>query len=399
MKRKIPLTVALSLIILAIALTICATMVFAMRYFSGMVNKVNERRAMYEYVSEIDTLVRENYTGEIDEETLSAQLAKGYVEGIGDPYARYYNTESYALIQQELSGKYTGFGIDLTVDDQNQLVVTNLYKGSAAEKAGIAKQDVVVALDGSTVNGSDYRSVKNRLENSSKLLLSTRRDGVTTVYNLSSGTISLESVEEKVIGNTGYIRLYRFSQNTPEQFKSAYSALLEKDVDNFVFDLRDNTGGSLEAAQDIIAYLMPRGVYANKVSGKGAKTEALSASDTYQMDRPTVTLVNKNTAGEAELFAGVLQEFEQTEVIGDQTAGRSRVQAYFTLASDSAGIRLSVATLQLVTGGSWEGKGITPDQVVTLQEGQSFDLLPEKEDSQLQAALKQLTTQSEGTLA
>lgn len=399
MKRKIPVLVALSMVILAIALTICVTMIFSMRYFSNLVNEVNERRAMYEYVSEIDTLVRQNYEGVIDEEVLKASLAEGYVAGIGDKYAAYYTSEEYAAIRRQLSGSYTGFGIEITVDQDNQLVVTGLYKGSAAEKAGMQKQDVIVAVDGSKVSAKDYESVQSRLENSSKIMLSAARGDTTTAYNLSSGTISLTSVEEKIVNETtGYIRISRFSDNTPEQFRSAYTALLDEGVENVIFDLRDNAGGSLEAATEIIAYLMPRGVFANKTVENTGVTEALTANDTHQIMLPSVTLVNTKTEGEAELFAGVLQEFGKTTVVGTQTAGRARVQAYFTLASDSAGVRLSVATLERVSGGSWEETGIFPNHTVEMIGGQSFELLTEKEDTQLQEALRQLTIIQESSL-
>lgn len=391
MKRKIPVLVALSLMILAVALTVCITMLFSMNYFSNLVNEVNERRAMYEYISEIDTLIRKNYDGVIDEQVLQSSLAKGYIDGVGDKYAAYYTSEEYAAIRQQLSGKYTGFGLEISIDAENRLVVTGVYKDSAADKAGIQKQDVLVAVDGSDVSAKDFESVQSRLENSSKMMLSASRGGTTTAYNLTSGAISLTSVEEKIINETtGYIRIYRFSENTPDQFRSAYAALLDANVENVIFDLRDNAGGSLTAASEVVAYLMPRGVFANKVVASTGETESLSANDTHQIEIPSVTLVNNNTAGEAELFAGVLQEFGKTMVVGTQTAGRAMTQEYFTLSSDSAGVRLSVATLERVSGGSWEESGITPGQTVEMVGGQSFELLTEQEDTQLQEALRQL---------
>lgn len=390
MKKRVPVLVTISLVIIAVALTVCVTMELAMRHFSGLVNEVNERRDMYEYIAEIDTLVRKNYVGVIDEESLHKALAEGYISGISDKYADYYPAEEYGLIKQQLSGSYTGFGVEITKDEKNRLVVTNLYPESAAAKAGILKQDVITAVDGSTVNGDNVRSVQSRLQNSSKLMLTVERDGVSMAHNLSSSTIVLTSVAEKVIDNTGYLRIYRFSDNTPDQFKSAYTALMEAGVENIIFDLRDNPGGSTEAALEIISYLMPRGNYANKLVEKTGEVVMLSTSDTHQLSMPTVTLVNGKTEGEAELFAGVLQEFGLTTTIGTQTYGRSRIQEHFTLAQDASAIRLSVATLQLIQGGSWEGVGLTPSQEVSLETLESFELLTEEQDLQLQAALTTL---------
>ena len=142
---------------------------------------------------------------------------------------------------------------------------------------------------------------------------------------------------------------------------------------------------------------MPRGNFANATASDGTVT-ALSAVSAYEMKLPTVTLVNGATAGEAELFAGVLQEFGLTTVVGDQTAGRAMVQEYFPLPSDNAAVKLSVSELSLLKAGSWEGKGITPDRKVALSKVSEYlDLIDDADDVQLQAAMLLLTDSSEET--
>lgn len=111
------------------------------------------------------------------------------------------------------------------------------------------------------------------------------------------------------------------------------------------------------------------------------------------MSVPSVTLVNGKTAGEAELFAGVLQEFQLTTVVGENTAGKGRIQEFFPLKVDSSAVKLTVAQLSLLQSGGLEGKGIAPTKLISLTESQTtdFELLTETTDPQLKAALSILT--------
>lgn len=145
-------------------------------------------------------------------------------------------------------------------------------------------------------------------------------------------------------------------------------------------------------AQEVVAYLMPRGSYAKiteqQTDGTSQTTEMM-AEDTYQMSKPSATLVNSRTSDGAELFAGVLQEHALTTVIGSTTAGHGLVQDYYTIATDGAAIRLSVASLVLKKGGEIEGVGITPNKEVLLtpEQEERLGLLTDEEDTQLQEAL------------
>ena len=99
MNKKISIGATIALMIISIALTISVTMVVAMRIFNSSVNDVTQRRAMYQYVTEIDTAVRPHYLGTIDEEKLRTALAQGYVDGIGDPYAAYLSASEYKAVE------------------------------------------------------------------------------------------------------------------------------------------------------------------------------------------------------------------------------------------------------------------------------------------------------------
>ena len=163
MNKKISIGATIALMIISIALTISVTMVVAMRIFNSSVNDVTQRRAMYQYVTEIDTAVRPHYLGTIDEEKLRTALAQGYVDGIGDPYAAYLSASEYKAVQQTRSGKLTGYGIELSKTEDGMPQITEVSKQSPAASAGVQKGDIVVSLDGTEVTADTYDTVAEKL--------------------------------------------------------------------------------------------------------------------------------------------------------------------------------------------------------------------------------------------
>ena len=154
--------------------------------------------------------------------------------------------------------------------------------------------------------------------------------------------------------------------------------------------MRGNRGGSREAAEKVIGYLVPLGQYGCETDRNGVVSNLVS-DQSNQLSISTVTLVNAETAGEAEFFAGVLQEMSLTTVVGDITAGKAKFQAYYTLESDSSAIKLTVGEYSRLKNGSWEGTGIQPDSVVTLSADMQAvaPLLEQDKDPQYLAGVAQ----------
>lgn len=388
MNRKISIGAAIALIIVSIALTVSVTMVVAMRQFNYKLKNVNQRQAMFDYITEVDNAIRRNYVGEISEEELRTALAKGYLNGIGDPYAEYLTAAEYKTETERLAGSCTGLGLEIAEQADDSLIITAVHKNSAADKAGVQKGDVITALDGSE---TDYSAVAGRLSSGEKAMITVKRGEESIAFELSASTYTATTVESRLINTTGYIRIRSFYSNTPEQFKAAMTALEEQGAQNFVFDLRNNEGGTLTAVSDILGYLLPRGTYARRVETAGAVSD-LTSEGTHELSQSSVTLVNETTAGEAELFAGVLQEFKKTTVVGMSTKGRGKIQAFYNVTSDGSAIKVSIASLSLLEGGEIEGKGVTPDQTVALTADQEsrFEFLTEEDDPQLKTALSVL---------
>ena len=387
MNKKVSLGVAITVVILAVALTISATMVLSMRYFSSMVNDVGQRQAMYEYIDEIDSSARQYYT--IDEEKLRAALAQGYVDGLGDPYAQYLSAADYQQVQSRLAGNRTGFGLSVAVSQDNQLVISTVDRNSPAELSGIREGDLLMILDGEEMNGSLYNTAQSKLSSATKLTLSVSHDGLVTALELASNTYTAVSVESRMLDETiGYIGIQDFNSLTPLQFKNAYNELTQNGAAYFVFDVRNNGGGSLTAVKEILDYLLPRGPYMNCETKTGVSVFA--ADDTFELSVPTVTLVNGNTVGEAELFAAI---GSKTSIVGTSTQGKAVAQEYFSIDSDKAAVRLTVGKFLLLQNNqTWMDTGLYPNHMVDLPYDKLlyFDLLTDAEDAQIQKAIEVL---------
>lgn len=390
MKKRVSLSTTLALIFISIALSVSLTMVFAMEKFSTTVNEVSKRQAMYDYLTEVDKTVRQNYNGTIDEVTLQEDVVTAYMKAIGDSYADYLTADEYADYLKESSGSKEGYGISLAqVGNAGMITVVNVDKGSPADSAGLKIGDVLSAIEGETIShtSKDLLSAREYLNDTVKILLTVERDGKKQSYNLSSASYTIKSVDSKWINNIAYIRISGFNELTAEQFYSALDKMSAKNPEGYIFDLRDNAGGSIDIASEMAGYLLPIGTFANSTASDGTVTPITSTS-AYELNTPAVVLVNENTSGEAELFAGALQEFYKAKIFGVKTAGRACVQEYYALSTDNAAIKLSTAELSLVKTGSWELIGIVPDTVVEPNEGYvNANMLSEKQDVQLQKTL------------
>ena len=394
MKKKITVSTAFTLIILTAALTISITMLIAMRYFNHQVQSVSQRQAMYAHINDVDKKVREYYS-DLDEEILRQNLTEGYINGVGDSYAAYFTAEEYVNEQRRLAGKALDVGLHVFRDGEGRMVVSEVNPDSPADKSGLKKGDIITALDGNELADVSAAYFQQVLDTEERVLLTVQRDSSAVAFELTASPYTLRSVQSAQMGSIGYVRVTAFYDNTPDQFKATVSSLVNKGVTGLIFDLRGNAGGSREAAEQPVEYLVPLGKYGSEIDRKHAVTDLIS-DQSNQLSISTVTLVDDTTAGEAEFFAGVLQELSLTTVVGNATAGKAMFQEYFALETDNSAIKLTVGEYSLLKGGSWEGKGIRPDRVVSLtpEKRANFPLLSAEEDTQIQIALTQFPANS-----
>ena len=389
----------------AAAVTVSLTYVYAMNSFNSKVADVNERQAMYAKLSEIDQKARQDYVGEIDEQALTDALCAGYVAGLGDSGAKYYSAARYQEYRAGLTGRNVGVGVSTVQDEDGNMEIVDVLPGSAAEKAGLQAGDVVLAIDGREVIRLTYGEAVNKLDGTAgtTVELSVLRPAAgeggqaeTLSFTVTRAEYVQRSVTSAVInGNVGYLAVSQFREDGSSAFSEALSSLLKQGVVGLVIDLRNNSGGDMQAMAESLDMLVPAGSTVTSRDSSGTETVEYTSS-ANEIGVPVSVLVNGSTYGAAELFAADVQDYGKGLVVGEQTAGSGEKLEIIPL-SDGSAMMLPIAEYLRIGGGEITGSGVTPDVEKSLDEDQAALLLRRRlepqDDAQVQAAVTALVQQ------
>lgn len=352
----------MSLIAVSMAVTFILTSFFSLQSFNKKVVDVTEKSKKYSSLQTLDSYVRENYFGDIDENKLSDGLMKGYVSGIGDKYSRYLTAAEYLTEKNENSGELVGLGLTLAEDASGYMRISEILDDSPAFDSGLMTDDIITAIDGLDVKKAGFSEAMAAMRGTegSPITLTVRRDGKDNDYSFIRRSIEVKTVKAEMLGSQiGYIKITGFKENTPEQFISALERLTTNGARSLIFDLRDNGGGLVPALEECLDPLLPEGVIATAEYVDG-HSETIVYSDESELDLPMVCIVNENTASAAELFAASLRDFGKAPAVGSQTYGKGVMQETNEMENGGAVI-LTVAEYRTSLSDCYDGIGIIPD--------------------------------------
>lgn len=391
MNKKISLGAAVSFMAIIAIITFTLTMFFSTNIFNSLVGDVKNRELLYKKVSEVDALVRQNYDGTIDEDALLESISKGYVNGIDDKYAAYLSADQLKYENDENNGVVVGIGVITEQDASGYIKITDVIDNSPAQAAKFKKGDLIVKVGSADVVATGYEKSMRLIKGNAgtKVKLTIRRNGKDLKQTeLIRKNVELPSVEYRVIGTNGYIKINTFNASTVKQFETALTKLKKQGVKALIFDLRNNGGGTLDSVSKILDTLLPEGDIVI-ATYKDKSTEVLAASDEREENLPMVTIVNGSTASASELFVSSLKDYNKAESVGVKTYGKGVMQTTYTL-SDGSGIRITTAHFTSVGRKDFNGVGIEPDYQVALtkEQEESFSSLNETNDPQLIKAIE-----------
>ena len=375
MGKKITLGTAITLIIIAVAITVSLTMVLALRNFNEKVSGITERENMFAKFTEIDNYVRQNRS-DIDEETLMDGVAKGYLSGINDPYALYMSAETYSAYVAASSQTVAGVGITASMDSDGYMLVGKVYEGSTAASAGILPGDLIIKVDDINLSADTYADAEALLigEAGTKVTLKVRRDGEDTEMEITRRVLTPTNVTAVPFDNYYYIRVDDFTESTPDQFSKAVEKAISAGAQYLVFDVRSVNSGLVSSAATVLDRLVGSGDMLYVEYNDGSE-ETLYTSNSRETDIPMVVLVNESTAGAAEFFAAGLRDFGKAKIVGMQTAGVGSLQKIYKL-DDGSAIQLTIGKYYLANSKTaWEGSGVVPDHMVSLDYTPDFSNL------------------------
>jgi carboxyl-terminal processing protease len=355
--------------------------------------------------------LKDHYVDQLDDTKLAEGAIQGmFQNGVQDPFSGYMSPKDFQQALGSLSGKFSGIGAEMavknlkepantaactTLSDTCVLVVVSPIAGSPADKAGLQPGDLVVAVDGKSVNGSTITDQINKVRGpaGSQVRLTIKRGTRTFDLSITRAEVTTQEVESKVLdGHVGYIALHGFSDSSPDQFHAALKGLLDKGATQIVFDLRGNPGGYIEAAQKIASEFVDSGTIFTQESSGGAVTRwaALGGGLATNPRIPVVVLIDNGSASASEIVSAGLKELHRATLIGQHTFGKNTVQIWAPLQDGAAGgVRITISRWFPPDHDSVHPNGVQPTLAVTIPAG-----TPPEKDLILDKALAFLATQT-----
>lgn len=394
MNKKVPLGVTIALMIITASVAVTISQIFSINYYNSGYSEAQTLKKAYSKLNEIDALVSKNFVSETDSEKISDGMAAGYIMALDDRWSAYLSKDEYKESLQSMKGKSVGIGINIAQDtDTGYPYITYVMENTPAQSAGLQRGDLICKVGESDAAELGYQQTVNSLqgEEGSTAVFTVLRGEEYIDFSILRREYSTVSVQSKMIGDIGYIKITTFSDNTPAQFDTAIDTLKGQGARGLIFDLRNNGGGTLSSVEKMLDTILPEGVVVS-AEYKNGVTEELFKSDADCVELPMAVLTNGNTASAAELFSASVRDMNKGVLIGEKTYGKGVMQQTYDL-SDGSAIRITIAKFNPPSGVNFDGVGLSPDIEVSLSDEEQsyyYKLEPEN-DSQVKAALDYFT--------
>ncbi len=342
---------------------------------------------LQEFIKNYDYVV-DNYYGDVDKTELIDSAIAGMLNSLDNNSAYVGGSDSNFSIY--LEGNYKGTGIQVTLDDENNIVVYSVFDGTPASDAGLKSGDVIVKINDKETSSMSLEEFSSLVKKQDGYFTITyKRDGKENTVKLKSDTVELKSVTSKMLERDnkkiGYIRLTIFANNSDEQFAKALENLEDKDIDGLIVDLRGNSGGHLTTAENIISMFLDSSHPIYQIKSKDTQKKYYSIGKETKKYRIAV-LIDSSSASASEVVTSALKEQYGATVVGENSYGKGTVQELQTL-SDGEQYKITTKSWLTSKGKVIDKKGIEPDYAITLN-NEYLENPTDENDNQLQKALE-----------
>lgn len=331
------------------------------------------------------------YQNSLNKDELMYGAIGGMVNSLGDPYSVFQKPELASDMWDTLEGNYEGIGTIIDTYD-NTYIIIGIIKNSPADLAGLKIGDILVSIDGKTFTGGQINELINAIKGpaGTNVVLEIDRNGEKMSFTITREKITLETVlleasNTEIPSSLGYIAIYQFTDSTKSEFDAMITETMSNKPKGLILDLRDNPGGYVDSAIDILGYFFEQGVTVAKLKVGTRYYNENSPGGGMLKDLPVVVLINENTASAAEIVAAALKEINNSPLVGQTTYGKGTVQEV-SVYTDGSLLKLSIAKWLTPNGNDIDTIGITPDFIVIPTKDDALG----KTDSQLSRAVIEL---------
>ena len=301
----------------------------------------------------------------INNDKAAFEAARGLVRSINDPYSDLFNSEQGKVFKEDLSGSFSGVGME--IGERKGLVrVIAPLEGTPAERAGIKAGDAILKINGEDATNMTVEVAVSKIRGveGTVVELELMREGwkQSRTFKVTRRPINIPAVKGKLYpGGVGHIKINTFNPKTVPEFVTVYDKLQKQGATRFVLDLRNNPGGYLEVAVQLGSLFFDRGkVVVRELWGPNKEEKASLSDGPGTLGKlKLVVLVNRGSASASEIFAGALRDNLGVKLLGERTYGKGSIQQIFTV--DDNTLKLTVGYWLTPNRTKLEGKGLEAD--------------------------------------
>lgn len=328
MKKKI-----LKIVIVLVLCLLTSNISFAAESVSG-----DESSLDMDYLKTMMDMIKDRYKGKVTDE----QLIEGAVNGMFDTmdqYTEFFTSKEADSFFSNVEGSYVGIGVSIS-SQTNDVCIVEVFESSSAAKAGIIKGDIIVKVDGESVEGKNSEEAAQLIRGKAgtKVNLGLKRAGQSELLNIEveRAEIRINPVTYNIMGDIGYIKLDIFNSNSSISMAKALIEMDDAKIGKLILDLRDNPGGEVSQVVKIAEKFVPKGL----ITKLDFKSEEIEDEEYYsknkQLKYKLVVLVNELSASASEILAGAIQDTDSGVLVGTKTYGKGKVQNIYPVLSPEA---------------------------------------------------------------
>ena len=303
-------------------------------------------------------LLKSMYVDSIKTEELTEKIIPLVLEEL-DPHSTYVPKDEVEMANDDLEGSFSGIGVQFNIQNDTIMVV-DVISGGPSEKVGILPGDRIIEVNDSSFVGKDINNNKVlktlRGKKDTKVNVGIKRNSSkeTLYFTITRGDIPVNSVDiaYPITPKIGYIKVSRFGANTYNEFVTELTKLKKMGCEEFMIDLRYNSGGYLHAAIKMINEFLEKGELIVYTEGRSyPREDAIANGKGMFKDIKVCVLINEWSASASEIFAGAIQDQDRGIIIGRRSFGKGLVQQQMPLL-DGSEVRLTIAHYYTPSGRS-----------------------------------------------
>lgn len=360
---------------------VCICLAGGSSYALGIFSSTREKTVMvteeeyallekYRRLEDIQYVIDQKFLWEYDADKLMEGAAQGMLGVLGDDYTFYYTPDQMEKENETLTGEYGGLGIEVFPNAKDDTItIRRVFYGGPAQQAGIRASDKIVRVDGTEVRSGDINLAVEimRGEIGEKVTLTILRDTEIFDVELERALVQTEIIKYEMLENDiGYMRVFYFEGNLMSQFEAARKEFEEKGIRGIILDLRENPGGLVNLAVDLVDVFQNDEPIYHSEDKYGRKLTAYGREGAWEI--PVVVLIDGQSASASEIVAAALQENGIAKVVGMQSYGKGIMQSVYPFTTDGAGMQITSDYWLTPKENNIHEIGVTPDIRVSLDE-------------------------------